>query len=518
MTGTINGSFVQRNKRQKDNKQRSSTYVSVDNILKMSFLGLLCLYLYNFFVIAYRAHSESSGSGSSSSISNNNNRRIKTIIDDVTEAGATTEVDHESTSMGNNNFNGGAIQEKEEEDNLLPRVLALVFPQFHQDPLNDYLWGKGFTDWDNLRKAPAKNRNGFAIPRPTELGYYDYTDVEPRKKQGELALQYGIDGFLYHHYWFYDKDHPGPNLHQPIVNMLKDGHPDMPFALHWCGIKWTNTWSGNVGPDFVFKEGGVLQKQYFPTNNTDPLITAHYEWLKPFFHHPNYIKVDGKPLFMLYQRKPGAMVVFHRLNELAQQDGFPGLYATVGLSKPHAHLLPMKDEKQERGFKVMMGRTLGYKVSNLKVYDKVVSYPNPSDWAEGRSLEIPSWCASVTASASASASQTRAMDIVGIISSFDNTPRRSLEEANLFGTGDPQEVVENFRKNLHSAIYYEACCFRDDKVRLQKKKQDDDRFIIINAMNEWAEGMALEPSDVYGRSFLETIRDTKRSIREKGCR
>lgn len=339
--------------------------------------------------------------------------------------------------------------------------------------------------------------------------------MEPRKKQGELARQYGIDGFLYHHYWFYDEDHPGPNLHQPIVNMLKDGHPDMPFALHWCAIKWTNTWSGNVGPDFVFKEGGVLQKQYFPTNITDPLITAHYEWLKPFFHHPNYIKVDGKPLFMLYQRKPGAMVVFHRLNELAQQDGFPGLYATVGLSKPHSHLLPIKDEKQGKDFKVMMGRTLSLKVSNLKVYDKVVSYPNPSDWAEGRSLEIPSWCTSKISSASAS--QNRVKDIVGIISSFDNTPRRNFEEANLFATGDPQEVVENFRKSLHSAIYYEACCFRDDKVRMQKSKQDDDRFIIINAMNEWAEGMALEPSDVYKRTFLETIRDTKRSIREKGC-
>ena len=33
------------------------------------------------------------------------------------------------------------------------------------------------------------------------------------------------------------------------------------------------------------------------------------------------------------------------------------------------------------------------------------------------------------------------------------------------------------------------------------KKKDDDRFIILNAINEWAEGMALEPSDVYGRNF-----------------
>jgi len=34
---------------------------------------------------------------------------------------------------------------------LLPRVLAIVFPQFHRDDLNDRLWGAGFTDWDNLK-------------------------------------------------------------------------------------------------------------------------------------------------------------------------------------------------------------------------------------------------------------------------------------------------------------------------------------------------------------------------------
>ncbi len=234
-------------------------------------------------------------------------------------------------------------QPPKDEDNYLPRILAFVFPQFHQDPLNDLLWGEGFTDWNNLNKAPAKNRLSYFIPRPTELGFYDLSHPEPRKKQGELAKEYGIDGFVYHHYWFYDADHPGPNLHAPLVNMLKDGHPDVPFALHWCAMKWTNTWSGNVGPDFVFKEPGVLQKQYFPKQKDDPLITEHYNWLRQFFHHPNYIKVDRKPVFMLYQRKPGAMVVLRRLKELAMEDGFPGLYVTVGLSKGHGHLLSVED-------------------------------------------------------------------------------------------------------------------------------------------------------------------------------
>jgi hypothetical protein len=36
-------------------------------------------------------------------------------------------------------------------------------------------------------------------------------------------------------------------------------------------------------------------------------------------------------------------------------------------------------------------------------------------------------------------------------------------------------------------------------------------------MNEWAEGMALEPSNVYGKRFLETIYDVKKEILDGKC-
>lgn len=413
----------------------------------------------------------------------------------------------DEATLGETHEDGDRQIRHVDEDNFLPRVLALVFPQFHRDPLNDHLWGEGFTDWDNLRKAPAQNRLGFNIPRPTELGYYDYTHTAPRKKQGELAREYDIDGFVYHHYWFYDPDRPGPSLHAPLVEMLKDGHPDVPFALHWCAMKWTNTWSGNVGPEFVFKEAGVLQKQYFPEKGDDPLIVEHYNWLKHFFHHPNYIKVDGKPLFMMYQRKPGSMVVLRKFRELAVQDGFPGLYFTVGLNKAHEHLLNVEDESLTQQFERLVTRTLSF-----NLYDKVVSYPNPNDWSKGRSLEVPQWCKQ------GQSKVERLTDIVGILSSFDNTPRRNFEEANLFASDDkPDGIVERFRKNLRAALVYESCCFPDSSDRLRRDRKDDDRFVLINAMNEWAEGMMLEPSDVYGRKFLEAIRDTKTSVREEKC-
>ena len=74
-----------------------------------------------------------------------------------------------------------------------------------------------------------------------------------------------------------------------------------------------------------------------------------------------------------------------------------------------------------------------------------------------------------------------------------------------------------FRKSLDAALYYEACCFSDINDRLSKVQKDDDRFIVINAMNEWGEGMALEPSNVYGRKFLETIRDVKDDLSKSRC-
>lgn len=384
--------------------------------------------------------------------------------------------------------------------NALPRVLAFVFPQFHQDSLNDYLWGKGFTDWVNLNKALKKNRLGYVIPRPSSqhlLGQYDYSTTRPRKIQGEFAKQYGIDGFIFHHYWFYDTTHPGPNLHTPLINMLQDGYPDIPFALHWCASKWTNTWSGQVGSDFVFTELNVLQKQYFPPNDDDDQITQHYEWLKKFFHHHNYIKVQGKPLFMVYQKKPGSFPVLKRLNELAIKDGFPGLYMTVGLTKPHEDLLHIDPATNWNP----PPQKLSVAMSKFP-FDKVLSYPNPTKWNENRTMEIPEWCLHAGQwNHAVSEVHKRPRDIAGIISSFDNTPHRNYQEANIWSSDPPEVVLQTFRRSLHSAIYYESCCFPNE-IKSRVPKGQDDRFITINAMNEWAEGMALEPSDVYGTSFF----------------
>jgi len=392
----------------------------------------------------------------------------------------------------------------------LPRVLAIVFPQFHRDPLNDKLWGDGFTDWDNLRAAPLQNRLGFDIPRPTELGYYDLTNSTVRRLQGDLAHEYGIDGFVYHHYWFYDETHRGPNLHQPLVEMLKDGHPNVSFFLNWCASKWVDTWSGRTNSNNSSNTNkgqgnNVLQMQFFPDPD-DPAVRVHYDWLKQFFHHPNYIKVSGQPVLMLYQKKPRAMPILQKFREMAVADGFPGLYILVGMSKTHDDLFPEGINEGQR-----------FNRFPPNLVNRTVAYPNPMDITSKKVLTVPKWCLQQPIPAG----HKPGSQVTGILTSFDNTPRRDFETATLWSADEPDAVVERFSKSLHAVIYYETCCFpshyHNRKVIKSDGTDGDERLILINSMNEWAESMAMEPSDVFGRRFLQAVRDVKSDVAASGC-
>jgi hypothetical protein len=411
------------------------------------------------------------------------------------DSSISTEMTKDETSQHGSSDHG-------ETENRLPRVLVIYFPQYHRDPLNDGLWGENFTDWNNLKKAPAKNRMGYAIPRPSELGYYDLTDFEPRKRQGELAREYGIDGFIYHHYWFYDPTHPGPSLAAPLLKMLRDGEPNVPFLFNWCAVSWYNKWMGNAINQTKWKDKNghalMLQKQYF--DPSDDMIREHYEWLSQFFHHKNYIKIDNQPVFLMYTWFKEANFILERLRYYAKQDGFDGIYLIAGRSGPPEHiyvpenLSSMNEEKLNRSDTVDS--------LPMRIFNQTMNYPYPLEYVTSP-LSVPQWCLD---GAKHHPTSLRP-EITGVCSTFDNTPRRSFKTSSIWNSGKPKKVLERFNTSLRAAVHLHTCCY----------ERTNDRFVAINAWNEWAEGMSLEPSDVYGRGFLEVIRDVKAQVRKDGC-
>ena len=121
------------------------------------------------------------------------------------------------------------------------KLIAFYLPQFHAIPLNDQCWGKGFTEWTNVRKAQALF-SGHDQPKiPLDLNYYDLMDDQVKIWQSNLAKKYGIFGFCYYHYWF---KHGEKLLEKPAEQMLKNKKIEIPFCFCWANENWSKNWDG----------------------------------------------------------------------------------------------------------------------------------------------------------------------------------------------------------------------------------------------------------------------------------
>ena len=192
------------------------------------------------------------------------------------------------------------------------KILAFYLPQFHPIPETDTWWGKGFTEWSNVVNTRPRFSGHYQPHLPADLGFYDLRLHETRIAQAELAQKYGIYGFCYYHYWFNGK----LLLDAPLKSVLSNSKPDIPFCICWANENWTRAWDG--------LDRQVLIKQEYSFQDS----CKHIEYLLPVITDTRYIKIDYRPLILIYRPDiiPELSTLLSLWRKIANQSCPSGIY------------------------------------------------------------------------------------------------------------------------------------------------------------------------------------------------
>lgn len=357
------------------------------------------------------------------------------------------------------------------------KAIALYLPQFHPIAENDEWWGKGFTEWTNVTKSIPKFPGHYQPHLPADLGFYDLRLLDTMIAQAELAKAYGIYGFCYYHYWFNGK----LLLEKPVEQMLSSQQPDLPFCLCWANENWTRRWDG--------EESNMLLKQDYGL--TDDL--AHIQYLIPFFKDDRYIKIDGKPVYLMYRSElhPNINEAVSIWRNEAKKAGFEDLYL-IRVENFERDIHPSK-----HGFDASMEFSPDFAIK-LKKYSK----KNPIAHLSRKILQASSIKQSAYLNNrifdyqdlvdATVAKPTKPYKYFRCVSpSWDNSARRK-KDATMFLNSSP----EKFKNWVAKTASY-------TKTHFEPKE----RLMFVNAWNEWAEGCHLEPDQKYGLGYLEAFKD-----------
>lgn len=338
------------------------------------------------------------------------------------------------------------------------KLIAFYLPQFHLFKENENWWGRGFTEWTNVTKAIPQFIGHHQPQLPIDVGFYDTRLVETQKRQIELAKQYGIYGFCFHHYWF-----SGKRLMERPVDIFLENIQDLdfPFCLCWANENWTRRWDG--------MENDVLIAQNHSPENDIEFIKD----IQKYINDKRYITVEGKPLIIIYRPQilPDAKATFERWREYCRKSGIGEIYLVGAKSFGF-------DKQAEFG----MDAAVEFPPHTMKCPDitKSINILNPE--FKGQVFDYGYF---VNEKKYLNGAMEKTFKTVS--PAWDNTARKPNNPSIFHGS-----TPALYGKWLKDCIEY-------TKNNLNKSEQ----FVFINAWNEWAEGAHLEPDRKYGYAHLQ---------------
>ena len=265
--------------------------------------------------------------------------------------------------------------------------------------------------------------------------------------------------------------------------LIRIGCPSkMKFYLMWANHNVENYWDTRIskyGGENIIWRGGVDREEF------EKICKRNIEM---FFKQPNYYKIDGKPVFMIYEVTTfiegiggvdAAIDALKWFRKEVKKAGFPDLelqftmwnsqfnYSGVDAAKASTES-PRDAFIRRLGFNSMSHYQFCHFANVDQDYEKVLEEVYPEWDRLEKEFTIPYY--------------------PHISIGWDNSPR----------TGKSAVTTNNTPERFEQALR-KAKAWVDARPKLHP-------LITINSWNEWTETSYLEPDDLYGYGYLEAVK------------
>lgn len=362
-------------------------------------------------------------------------------------------------------------------------VAAFVWPSYYPDDRAKIFWPDGIGEWQTVKSNQSKSV-GDNQPRFPLWGYINEADPKVAEMEIDAAADYGVNVFIFDWYWYDGMPFLEGQLNDGFLKARNNNR--MKFYLMWANHNVNLGWDKRNADDaFLKKNTALIWKGSIDREEFEKI--AH-RFIENYFSHPSYYKIEGKPVFMLYDLKnfilgmggvQQAKDAIDWFRVQTKKAGFKGLELQLSMRRDNKQSLSVvpgdnigtqKEVVEKLGFNSLTHYQFAHMTNVNRDYNEIVQ-DVVKDWNTNSDAYSAKYYPHVS---------------VG----WDASPRTYAFQ--------PYTVKNNTPANFEKALVL-ARDFVD-------AHPNQTPLITLNSWNEWTETSYLMPDNIYKYGYLEAVK------------